>query len=73
MSEQERPNNNHVHSQGNQIHGEVMLSTDEIVALLAHDFERYAKISKDVLASPIYSFSYDEVTSPSLILRELKK
>lgn len=41
-----------------------MLSVDQILDLLAHDFERYANQSRDACALTRYANSYGEVMSP---------
>ena len=47
-----------------------MLSVDEISNLLAHNFERYANLSKDVCVFPHFAISYDEVISPKFDVEE---
>lgn len=43
-------------SQGEETSSEILLSVDEISNLLAHDFERYANLSKDVCALLHFAF-----------------
>ena len=51
LCEEEILDNNHVHNQEEQSNGEVLLNTDEILELLALDFETYANVSNNVIAS----------------------
>ena len=62
------PNNNY--TQGEETSDEVLLCVNEISGLLAHDFERYENLSKDVCTFPLFSFSYDEVISPKFYAKE---
>lgn len=56
--------------QGEEISNEILLSVDEISDLLAHDFERYANLSKDACILKCYANSCGEVSSPKFDVEE---
>jgi hypothetical protein len=58
----EQPDNDH--GQVEETCGNILLSIDKISLLLAHDFKKYANVSKAVCTLPCHSFPYDEVVSP---------